>query len=46
MTQEEHQQHDQETEQLIIQGVKKYGWFAPLFEAEADKPGFGYTIGL
>ncbi|MBC7773956.1 MAG: DUF4262 domain-containing protein, partial [Phycisphaerae bacterium] len=46
MTQEEHQQHDRETEQAIIHGVPKHGWFVPLFKAEAGKPSFGYTIGL
>lgn len=46
MTPEEHRKHDKETEQAIIRGVEKYGWFIPFFEREARSPEFGYTIGL
>jgi len=46
MTPEEHKKHDQETEQAIIRGVEKYGWFIPFFKSEGGQPPFGYTIGL
>jgi hypothetical protein len=43
---EEHQIHNKDAENRIIEDVNKYGWHVALFEADNYLPTFGYTIGL
>jgi len=46
MTEEDHKQHDTETEQSITTIVQEFGWYVALFNATDYLPSFAYTIGL
>ncbi|PTR00954.1 uncharacterized protein DUF4262 [Mucilaginibacter yixingensis] len=43
---DEHEKHDQETKDLIIANVEKYGCHLAMFEATGHLPAFVYSIGL
>jgi hypothetical protein len=46
MTEEEHQHHNQESEQRIINDVEEFGFHIALLPEDDYLPGFAYTIGL
>lgn len=42
----DHQQHDKEAKQAILDDIEKYGCHLALIEADNYLPGFAYSIGL
>lgn len=46
MTEQEHDQHDRETRETILQNIEKYGCHLALVEPDSYLPGFAYTIGF
>lgn len=46
MNEQDHIEHNKETEEIILENVKKYGFHIALFEKDSYLPDFVYSIGF